>query len=92
MLQRQLRTKSNKTNKLSYYVMNGNIMHSILTNRERKIFELLIDNKSTEEIAYILNVTPKTVRNHISNVIQKLGVRGRAHAVVELIRLNEITF
>ena len=91
MLQRQLRTKSNKTNKLSYYVMNGNIMHSILTNRERKIFELLIDNKSTEEIAYILNVTPKTVRNHISNVIQKLGVRGRAHAVVELIRLNEIT-
>lgn len=91
MLQRQLRTKSNKTNKLSYYVMNGNFMHSILTNRERKIFELLIDNKSTEEIAYILNVTPKTVRNHISNVIQKLGVRGRAHAVVELIRLNEIT-
>ena len=71
--------------------MNGNFMHSILTNRERKIFELLIDNKSTEEIAYILNVTPKTVRNHISNVIQKLGVRGRAHAVVELIRLNEIT-
>ena len=91
MLQRQLRTKSNKTNKLSYYVMNCNFMHSILTNRERKIFELLIDNKSTEEIAYILNVTPKTVRNHISNVIQKLGVRGRAHAVVELIRLNEIT-
>ena len=91
MLQRQLKTKSNKTNKLSYYVMNGNFMHSILTNRERKIFELLIDNKSTEEIAYILNVTPKTVRNHISNVIQKLGVRGRAHAVVELIRLNEIT-
>ena len=91
MLQRQLKIKSNKTNKLSYYVMNGNFMHSILTNRERKIFELLIDNKSTEEIAYILNVTPKTVRNHISNVIQKLGVRGRAHAVVELIRLNEIT-
>ena len=58
MLQRQLKIKSNKTNKLSYYVMNGNFMHSILTNRERKIFELLIDNKSTEEIAYILNITP----------------------------------
>ena len=70
--------------------MNGNIMHSILTNQERRIFELIIDNKSTEEIAYMLNVSPKTVRNHISNVIQKLGVKGRAHAVVELIRLNEI--
>ena len=71
--------------------MNGNIMHSILTNQERRIFELIINNKSTEEIAYMLNVSPKTVRNHISNVIQKLGVKGRAHAVVELIRLNEIT-
>ncbi|MGM9808184.1 MAG: LuxR C-terminal-related transcriptional regulator [Bacilli bacterium] len=65
-------------------------MHSILTNQERRIFELIINNKSTEEIAYMLNVSPKTVRNHISNVIQKLGVKGRAHAVVELIRLNEI--
>ena len=70
--------------------MNGNIMHSILTNQERRIFELIINNKSTEEIAYMLNVSPKTVRNHISNVIQKVGVKGRAHAVVELIRLNEI--
>ena len=70
--------------------MNGNIMHSILTNQERRIFELIINNKSTEEIAYMLNVSPKTVSNHISNVIQKLGVKGRAHAVVELIRLNEI--
>ena len=70
--------------------MNGNNMHSILTNQERRIFELIINNKSTEEIAYMLNVSPKTVRNHISNVIQKLGVKGRAHAVVELIRLNEI--
>ena len=70
--------------------MNGNNMHSILTNQERRIFELIINNKSTEEIAYMLNVSPKKVRNHISNVIQKLGVKGRAHAVVELIRLNEI--
>ena len=70
--------------------MNGNIMHSILTNQERRIFELIINNKSTEEIAYMLNVSPKTVRNHISNAMQKLGVKGRAHAVVELIRLNEI--
>ena len=62
--------------------MNGNNMHSILTNQERRIFELIINNKSTEEIAYMLNVSPKTVRNHISNVIQKLGVKGRAHAVV----------
>ncbi|GED60880.1 LuxR C-terminal-related transcriptional regulator [Brevibacillus formosus] len=32
----------------------------------------------------------KTVRNHISNVIQKLGVKGRSQAVVELVRIGEL--
>ena len=63
----------------------------VLTKREREIFNLLITNKSTKEIASILNISEKTVRNHISNVIQKLGVKGRACAVIELIKLNEIT-
>ena len=38
-----------------------------------------------------LNISEKTVRNHISNAMQKLSVKGRAQAVVELLRLNEIT-
>ena len=37
-----------------------------------------------------LNISEKTVRNHISNVILKLAVKGRAQAVVELIRCREI--
>ena len=65
-------------------------MPSILTKREREIFELLILNKTTLEIANILFVSEKTIRNHISNVIQKLGVKGRAQAVCELLRLNEL--
>ena len=65
-------------------------MSSILTKREKEIFELLIQNKSTSEIANILFVSEKTVRNHISNVMGKLSVKGRAQAVVELIRLKEI--
>ena len=64
---------------------------SILTNREKEIFKLLILNKSTKEIANILKISEKTVRNHISNTIQKLGVKGRAGAVIELVRLGEIT-
>lgn len=63
---------------------------SILTKREKEIFELLISNKSTKEIAEKLNISEKTVRNHISNVMQKLGVKGRACAVIELIKLKEI--
>ena len=63
----------------------------ILTKREKEVFSLLVDNKTTKEIAYKLNISEKTVRNHISNTMQKLSVKGRAQAVVELLRLGEIT-
>ena len=62
-----------------------------LTIRERQIFELLIQNNDTEEIATKLNISSKTVRNHILNVIQKLGVKGRSQAILELIKMHEIT-
>ena len=64
---------------------------SILTKREKQDFELLILNKSTTEIAKELHISEKTVRNHISNAMQKLGVKGRAGAVVELLKLGEIS-
>lgn len=63
----------------------------ILTKREKEVFDLLINSKTTIEIATILNISEKTVRNHISNAMQKLGVKGRAAAVVELLKLNEIS-
>jgi LuxR family transcriptional regulator of spore coat protein len=63
----------------------------ILTKREREVFELLIKNYTTRDIAEKLNISEKTVRNHISNVMQKLGVKGRSGAVVELLKLNEIS-
>lgn len=61
-----------------------------LTNREREIFNLLVKNYDTTEISVKLNISEKTVRNHISNVIQKLGVKGRSQAILELIRINEL--
>ncbi len=64
---------------------------SVLTGREKEIFNLLIKNKSTKEIANELGISEKTVRNHISNTMQKLGVKGRAGAVIELIKLKEIS-
>ena len=63
---------------------------NILTKREKEVFNLLISNKTTKDIANILNISEKTVRNHISNAMQKLGVKGRAQAVVEIIRMNII--
>ena len=64
---------------------------SILTKREKQVFELLILNNTTAEIASKLGISEKTVRNHISNSMQKLGVKGRAGAVVELLKIGEIS-
>ena len=65
-------------------------MRGILTTREKEVFELLVSGLPTKEIASSLKISEKTVRNHISNVMQKLGVKGRANAVIELLKLNEI--
>ena len=66
-------------------------MKKILTKREEEVFSLLVKNMTTKEIATELDISEKTVRNHISNAMLKLGVKGRAQAVVELIRLGNIT-
>ena len=65
--------------------------NSILTMREKRIFELLIDDYTTKDIAKKLQISEKTVRNHISNVIQKLGASSRSGAVIELIKLHELS-
>ena len=65
-------------------------MSKILTKREKEIFNLLIKNINTKEISKLYKLSEKTVRNHISNVIQKLSVNSRTSAVVELIKLKEI--
>ena len=65
-------------------------MNIILTPREKEIFDLLVKNQSTKEIAKTLGIRENTVRNHISNVIQKLGVDSRIQAVFELIRFKEL--
>lgn len=68
----------------------GDGMNKIVTIREKEIFDLLINNYTTKEISKKLNISEKTVRNHISNVMQKLGVKSRSQAIIELLKLNII--
>ena len=85
----------NLDNKIAYNYLKELEVISYTSNEVYKFFETfveMLDNKNTKEIAEILNISEKTVRNHISNTMQKLGVKGRASAVVELIKLNEIEF
>ncbi|MGM9944766.1 MAG: LuxR C-terminal-related transcriptional regulator [Lysinibacillus sp.] len=71
--------------------MSGQQSGFLLTKREREIFQLLIEDYSTKEISEKLQISEKTVRNHISNTIQKLGVSSRTQALVELLRLQELS-
>jgi LuxR family transcriptional regulator of spore coat protein len=51
----------------------------LLTNREREVFELLVQDKTTKEIAQQLFISEKTVRNHISNVLRSICGKGDKH-------------
>jgi DNA-binding NarL/FixJ family response regulator len=53
-----------------------------LTPRERDVLALLAQGLSNTEITQKLVLSPKTVRNHISNIYLKLGVPDRARAIV----------
>src|ERR687890_636433 len=53
-----------------------------LTAREVEVLDLIARGRSNTEIAGRLYVSPKTVRNHISNIFTKLQVADRAHAIV----------
>ncbi len=66
-------------------------LQSFLTGREREIFQMLVKKYDTTQISEKLNISEKTVRNHISNVIQKLGVKGRSQAILELIKIGELS-
>ena len=53
-----------------------------LTEREREVLTLIARGKSNGEIGAQLVLSPKTVRNHISNIFAKLQVADRAQAIV----------
>ena len=54
-----------------------------LTKREREILELIAQGNDNRQIAAGLSISPKTVRNHVSNIYSKLHVKTRAQAIVK---------
>ena len=61
-----------------------------LTDRERQILERVSVGDSNKEIGERLNLTEKTVKHHVSNILQKLQVRNRVEAAL-LARTGERT-
>lgn len=50
----------------------------ILSERERQVIKLIADGYSNKAIGYELEITCRTVENHIQNIMEKLGVNNRA--------------
>jgi DNA-binding NarL/FixJ family response regulator len=53
-----------------------------LTDREREVLDLIAHGYTNAAIAEQLVISPKTVRNHVSNIFSKLQVAGRAEAII----------
>ena len=73
----------------SMHSSNGKTMENIvapLTCRETQILTYIADGNANKQIAYILQTSEQTIKNHVSNILRKLNANDRAHAVVLAIR------
>ena len=68
-----------------------NDMVSGLSSREFEVFRLLADSKSVNDIAELLNLSPKTVGHHMTQIKNKLGISNIAGLTRLAIRLGIIT-
>jgi two-component system response regulator DegU len=62
------------------------IPYHLLTKRECEVLQLMAEGKSNKAIGDILFISEKTVKNHVSNILQKMRVTDRTQAVVEAIK------
>lgn len=59
-----------------------------LTDRETEILRLMAGGYSNKEIANSISVAEGTVKNHVSNILSKLGVRDRTRAVLKALEMG----
>ncbi len=65
---------------------------SVLSRREIQVLEDIREGMKNPEIATKLELSTKTVENHVRNILLKLAVKNRTQAVVEALRRSIITF
>ncbi len=62
----------------------------MLTRREIEVLKLLSEGLFNKEIAYMLNISEKTVKNHVSNIFKKIKVSDRTQAAVYATKNNMV--
>jgi DNA-binding NarL/FixJ family response regulator len=64
----------------------GAVARPELSERETEVLRLIANGKDNAEIAHELHISPKTVKNHISNILMKLQIENRIQAAVYAVR------
>ena len=62
------------------------LIQSELSDREIQVLKLIANGKDNAMIAGELHISPKTVKNHISNILMKLQIENRIQAAVYAVR------
>ena len=65
--------------------------YDLLTPRERELLQLIVELKSTKDIAALLNLSPHTIDTHRANLMQKLNVHSTAELILYAVRKGVIT-
>jgi DNA-binding NarL/FixJ family response regulator len=69
---------------------NGNGLNPVLTLRESEIVQLLAEGNSNKEVAGALNISPRTVENHRSHIMQRLEFRSFSELIRYAIRTGMV--
>jgi DNA-binding NarL/FixJ family response regulator len=70
---------------------NGLDRYDSLSQREREVFQLVAEGRSTKEIAALLSVSPTTIETHRAHILQKLDLHSVAELVLYAVRRGVIT-
>jgi len=64
--------------------------YDLLTEREQQVFRLLVTGSNTQQISNSLELSPKTIEKHRTNVSKKLGIRNLVDMVKYAVKLGII--
>lgn len=67
-------------------VLSENIGQEELTNSEQRILQMIVGGMSNKEIAFALDISENTVKTHVKNIFDKIGVSDRTSAATTAIR------
>jgi len=81
-VQGESRIESKVANQLMQSMRRPTALHAQLTEREREVLLMIAEGKTNQDIADALYIGIKTVKTHVSNILQKLEVEDRTQAAV----------